>query len=130
MQKKQWLYGAVLGSLLLIVGCTGQPVVQVAEAPISANKPAVTMDDVNKAIVRAGTTLGWRLQTVSPGKIVGTLNLREHVAVVDIAYDTKTYSITYKDSRNLDYKGATIHRNYNGWVQNLDKSIRAQLMTL
>ena len=31
---------------------------------------------------------------------------------------------------NLDEKGGTIHKNYNGWVQNLDKAIRAQLQML
>jgi hypothetical protein len=32
-----------------------------------------------------------------------------------------------KDSTNLDYDGNTIHKNYNGWVENLDKAIRVQL---
>ena len=38
-----------------------------------------------------------------PGYIVGTLHLREHEAVVDILYDTKSYSILYKSSQNLQY---------------------------
>jgi hypothetical protein len=63
------------------------------------------------------------------GKIVGTLALRTHLAVIDIAYDTKAYSIRYKDSSNLDYTGTSIHNNYNGWIENMDKAIRAQLAT-
>jgi len=52
--------------------------------------------------------------------------------VVDIAYDTKAFSITYKDSSNLQYDAAKseIHKNYNGWVQNLENGIRAQLNVL
>jgi hypothetical protein len=44
-----------------------------------------------------------------------------------VTYDTKTYNIQYKDSSNLDYNGTSIHKNYNGWVENLDKAIRSQL---
>ena len=49
-----------------------------------------------------------------------------------MAYSTKAYSIVYKDSQNLDYNGTTktIHRAYNGWVQNLDRGIRTQLSLL
>ena len=34
------------------------------------------------------------------------------------------------DSSNLQYDGKTIHSNYNGWIQNLDKAIRTQLTLL
>ena len=88
------------------------------------------MDDMQKAIVRAGAGLGWQMKVAEPGLIVGTLRLRSHMAVVDIKYDTKAYSITYKDSSNLDYDGANIHKNYNGWVQNLDNAIRVQIANL
>jgi hypothetical protein len=49
---------------------------------------------------------------------------------VDIAYTTTSYSINYKDSRGLDYDGSSIHSNYNGWVQRLDRAIARQLATL
>jgi hypothetical protein len=52
------------------------------------------------------------------------------MAKVDVKYDTKTYNITYKDSSNLEYDGKNIHKNYNGWIQNLDNGIRAQLSNL
>jgi hypothetical protein len=52
------------------------------------------------------------------------------LAVVDVNYSTRSYSITYKDSTELQYDGKSIHQNYNGWVQNLDKGIRAQLSAL
>ena len=42
----------------------------------------------------------------------------------------KDYSITYKESTNLDYMNGQIHRNYNGWIENLDRDIRANLLSL
>lgn len=120
---------AVAFLILLVVGCTTAAVYNVEASPIVANKP-VAMDDVEKAIIRAGRGLGWQMSPGGPGKMQGTLVLRTHRAVVDITYDTKTYSIKYKDSANLNYDGAMIHRNYNGWVQNLDKGIQTQLSTL
>ena len=47
-----------------------------------------------------------------------------------VVYDTKSYSIKYKDSSNLNYDGKSIHKNYNGWVENLDKAIRSNLVAL
>jgi hypothetical protein len=108
-----------------------QPIYNVKSAPVDApgGKPP-TMAEVEKAIVRAGSALGWRMQPVKEGHVVGTLHLRSHTAVVDITYDTKTYNITYKDSMELNYDGTNIHKNYNGWIQNLDKGIRTQLLNL
>jgi hypothetical protein len=120
---------AAVSALLVTLGCRSAPLYNVASAPVSAPKP-VTMQDVERAITRAGAGLGWQLVPREPGKMEGVLALRTHRAVVDITYDTKTYSIKYKDSSNLDYDGTNIHSNYNGWVQNLDKAIRTQLSLL
>jgi len=70
------------------------------------------------------------MKIVRPGLIVGTLYVREHMAKVEIPYDRNTYSILYRDSNNLDYDGANIHGNYNGWVQNLSNAINARLSVL
>jgi hypothetical protein len=70
------------------------------------------------------------MKPIEPGLIEGTLLLRTHMAKVNIKYDTSSYSITYKESSNLDYDGTNIHKNYNGWIQNLDKGIRSQLSNL
>jgi hypothetical protein len=115
--------------LAMLGGCRSAGIYNVSAAPVAANK-AVSMDDVQKAIIRAGAGLGWQMKPVEPGLIVGTLNLRSHMAMVNVKYDTKTYSITYKDSSNLDYTGDSIHKNYNGWVTNLDRGIQSQLSNL
>jgi hypothetical protein len=77
-------------------------------------------------IRRAGASLGWNMQSYGPGLMRGTLNLREHQAVVDIPYDTERFSIRYVNSTNLNYDGTNIHPNYNSWVQRLQRTIVSQ----
>lgn len=115
--------------VLLAAGCRTAELYNVQSSPVTGTK-AVSMEDVEMAIKRAGAGLGWQIVPKSPGKAEGILLLRDHRAVVDITYDTKAYSIMYKDSSNLQYDGKTIHSNYNGWIQNLDKAIRTQLSLL
>jgi hypothetical protein len=119
----------VASLFLALIGCRGaSPIYNISSSPVVSNKTA-TVDDVQKAILRAGATLGWQMAQQEAGKVEGVLVLRNHRAVVDIAYDARNYSIKYKDSSNLNYapEAQTIHNNYNGWIQNLDKAIRAQL---
>jgi len=131
MRNTRW--AAVVASVLILlaVGCRGSvPVYNVTDAPVAASKANPSLDEVSKAIVRAGAALGWQMKETKPGHMLGTLYLRKHVAVVDVDYSVKSYSIRYKDSTELDYNSGNIHPNYNGWIQNLDKGIRAQLSTL
>jgi len=123
---------AILGGVLLFVACTAAPIVNVQNSPVNVSKSNPTLEDVSKAIVRAGVGLGWQMTPQKPGLMQGRLALREHVAVVDIKYDRKSYSIDYKDSNNLNYDASQqkIHRNYNGWIQRLDNAIQAQLSAL
>ena len=125
---KSWKFIIPL-AVLLAVGCRTADLYNVQGSPVAGTK-AVSMDDVEMAIKRAGAGLGWQIVPKGPGKAEGILVLRDHRAVVDITYDTKAYSIMYKDSSNLQYDGKTIHSNYNGWIQNLDKAIRTQLTLL
>lgn len=112
-----------------LAGCvrTG-PIYNVTDAPVAtASGKATTAAHVRTAIITAGTALGWQITDAGPGKLVGTLNIRTHQAVVDIPYSAKAYSIVYRSSQNLDEANGSIHSNYNGWIQNLDRGIRAQL---
>jgi hypothetical protein len=118
-------------TVALGIGCRTAPVKNVVDAPVSLHggqSPSIA--EVEKAIVTAGAGLGWRIKSQSPGNLVGTLALRDHIAVVDIKVNPETYSITYKDSTNLKYDGTDIHSNYNGWVKNLENSINAHLSGL
>ncbi len=116
----------------VVIGCRPtQPVYNVSNASVVASTGQnVTQNQVKQAITRAGAGLGWVMRDQAPGHIVGTLNLRQHMAMVDIKYDAKSYSITYRDSQQLNYADGQIHQNYNGWVQNLQQAINTQLNLL
>ena len=124
------LYLALALLFLALAACRTAPIHNVHDAAIATGKTNASLEDIQKAIVRAGASLGWNMSSVRPGLMTGTLHLRKHVAVVEVRYDTKNYSILYKDSQNLGYNGSTIHSNYNGWIQNLNRAIQTQLTTL
>ena len=54
--------------------------------------------------MRAGAALGWQMRDENVDTMVGTLHLRKHTAVVAIPYSTKSYSIEYRSSVNLNEK--------------------------
>ena len=126
----------------------------IEKSPISVE---MTMDQIERAII-TGTRRGWIMKRIGLGHIEAKLAVRSHLAIVDIYYDKSTFSIRYKESRNLNYKAgsvcgdqkpsetqsspppktgflsriglrsksknscgtATIHRNYNRWIRNLE----------
>ena len=130
--KRAWS-GILVACLVLvaIIGCRGGgQIYNVKDAPVqTATGKEPSMEDVQKAIIAAGVGLGWQMAISKPGEIIGTLNVRSHQAVVTIPYTSKTYSILYKNSSNLNYNAEkqTIHQNYTGWIQRLDGAIRSRL---
>ncbi|HEY8243631.1 MAG TPA: hypothetical protein VII68_09235 [Casimicrobiaceae bacterium] len=116
--------------LAFVAACTTRPIMNVNDQPVVTSGKAATPQDVERSIVRAGSQLGWVMTPVRPGLVSGRLDLRTHIAVVDVPYDARSYSIKYKDSTNLNADGANIHKNYNGWIENLDRNIRAELLRL
>ena len=131
MLKALFLSIAVL-SILSLTGCRSAQVQNVPEQIIVSNKDNLTNDDVFKAIVRAGSSLGWIVSKKDNNTAIATLNVRDHQAVVTVSYNTKTFSINYLSSMNLKYNSATneIHSNYNGWISNLHRKIQAEINTL
>jgi len=109
----------------VIVDPSGIPV------PWSKDREA-TSDEIGRAIVKACGARGWSCRIEKPGSIRAVLHVRRHMAESRIAYDTKTYSITYVDSRELDYDPATrkIHRKYNGWINNLIADINEAIAAI
>ena len=119
----------IVVSVLLIAGCRSNPVQNYDNAMVgmTASGKELSLADVKKAIIAGGAMRGWAFEEVGDSHLVGTLMVRKHVAVIDVTYDTKSYSIKYKDSQNLNYDGSNIHSNYNSWVMNLKQSIDTQL---
>lgn len=108
------------------------PILNISQAPVvTPQGKAATAEQVKAAIVRAGAALGWQMKDEGNGKISASITLRTHAATIAIPYSTSSYSITYVSSINLDDEGdGKIHKNYNGWIQNLNKGIVTQLSLL
>jgi len=128
--KKALVAASIIIATATMMGCRSAPVHNVVEAPVTTSTQKYGQDDVRKAILNAGAKLGWQMKDVEPGLMIGTLTLRSHMAQVEIRYNKQNYNIQYKNSSNLDYDGSNIHSNYNGWAQNLDNAIRANLSML
>jgi hypothetical protein len=118
----------IAAALLAVGGCASPEPIYNVSAALPASSRSMSMNEVQTAIQRAGTSLGWYIHPEGPGHLVGRLPLRTHLAVVDIEHDAKSYSIKYRESANLDAGHGMIHPNYNEWVQSLDRAIRSQLL--
>jgi hypothetical protein len=92
-----------LALMVALAACAlGAPILNVKDAPVTTlSGEELTLQQVTKAIVLAGMGLKWNMEAAGPGHLIETLNLRSHQAVVDITYNTKVYSITYKSIQHL-----------------------------
>lgn len=127
---KRSLLALPLVAMFVMIGCVA-PLKNITESAITTgSEKSASLTDLGEAVVKAGGSLGWRMQRIKPGHIVGTLFLRSHMAAVDITFDEDTYSIMYKNSSNLNYDGKEIHRNYNGWIKRLDDAINREFSML
>ena len=122
---------AVAFLVLAVASCRSATVYNVDNASLNTTKPA-SLAQIDAAIKRAGAGLGWHMKDIKPGHLEARLPVRSHIAVADIFYTTKDFSIKYKNSTNLKYDATdnTIHSNYNGWIQNLQNAIISQTSTL
>ena len=115
----------LLGLLILLSGCTSRNMVSIKDHRILLKIPD---KKIGKAILLAGFSRGWLGSIVEPGHIVSKIIVRnKHTVVLDIYYTSESYSIEYKDSKNMNYKEKRIHRSYNSWIKNLSKDIDQEL---
>jgi len=135
---------ALLASLLVVAIGFVQPVAARTNVPLihpapiavaTASGKPVTPEQVRGAILGGAVSKGWQPSDAGPGKITANILVRnKHRVVLDIAYDTRQITITYRESTNLDYEmvdgKALIHPNYNRWIQNLIQGIRVELVKL
>jgi len=128
--KKSILHSLVLSLLaLLFVGCGINKVYNVETKNFSTKPQNQT---VYNAIIQSGKFLGWSMKQTNENTIIGKLVIRDHVAKVSISFDKDSYSIKLLEAENLNYDSSknTIHKNYNGWVKNLENQIDAKLTPL
>ena len=121
-----------VATLLLVVGCTTAPVLNIRNAKFSTllNGQQPSVEKVERAIMVAAQKRGWSARVVHPGLIDASIIVRDHRASIEIPYDSVEYSILYVDSSNLDYDGTKIHRNYNNWIVKLSESIQKEIYLL
>ncbi|WP_248918326.1 hypothetical protein [Pseudomonas entomophila] len=109
-----------------LAGCTSKAVLNPTEQLTASH--AYSQPQVQQAILKAIAERGWTARNVGPNLIQADITVRNtFFAAVDIHYSPSQFRIAYRDSRELGYKDGKIHRNYNRWVYNLDRSIVREL---
>lgn len=130
METKRVLsYGAVCLALLLSVGVAGAD-------PLYNPNPIVVpdrknLDRVKADVHRALLDKDWQVNHLGTGRLEAKRvdtgkGDKVYVAVIDVKYDAKTVTITYKDSKGLNYNKEKneIDSKYTYWVRKLEKEIR------
>lgn len=114
------LHNLLLTILLIAPAVSASAVKNIEDVQITQE---LSVEQVKKAIVFAGSGRGWTMHEEQPGVIKAILDVRTHQAVVQIDYTTKQYSIVYVDSTNLVSKKGKMHKNYYRWINNLKSDI-------
>lgn len=160
MQTRRRLLAA---SLAVTVMAMFGPAVHAARPPVpivphdnipilSGSGKTLSLDEIRGAITRGAAVHDWVASPGKPGELVASLNVRnKHYASVTIKYSETAYSVTYRDSTNLEYQLSSvpnvsprredfnntppantpvIHPNYNRWVDTLIRDINAELHRL
>lgn len=118
-------FGLILTLLLGVAACTSKPVMNIENrTPVVAVQ---SEDDMRRAILAGLQSRQWTVERADRGNIMAMIQRRSHQAEITIPYSASSYSIRYRDSQNLGYKNGKIHRNYNKWIHNLDRSIQQEL---
>ena len=114
---------------LTTAGCQLQPIYEVNRA-IVPQESDWTLEDMTRAIQRAGARRGWDMRIIEPGVIEGRLRKPDVQAIVDIDYTPFEFNIHYKSSENLGHSGDRINSAYNRWVYNLESDIRREFLRM
>ncbi len=111
-----------------------EPIYNVINKPIVTLTPIdkLTIEDIEKAIIRAGASENWVFKRIRKGKLEGSLYRDDRLAEIIIVFNKNRYSIFYKDSSNLrfDNEYKMIYEDYNTWIKNLQQAINAKLGAL
>jgi hypothetical protein len=125
MMSRFTRFGLILTLLLGVAACTSKPVMNIENrTPVVAVR---SEDDMRRAILAGLQSRQWTVERADRGNIMAMIQRRSHQAEITIPYSASSYSIRYRDSQNLGYKNGKIHRNYNKWIHNLDRSIQQEL---
>ncbi len=123
-------FSAILFSLIVASGAHAAQILSFENQPIPTVGHSLSTSKIEKAIIRAGAQRGWVMSRNGKNKLLARVDVREHVAVVNITFSRRDFSITYNSSQNLRHRKGNIHRNYNRWVNNLRNDITLELNKL
>jgi hypothetical protein len=119
-RARTWSALLLVSAVVFLMGARQVPLTDPQPIAVPAG---LKVEQVSKAIRAALAGRAWAVTSEEPGHIVSTLNVREHMAKIDIVYDLQTITIKYLESGELMYaekKGQRmIHRNYLNWILNL-----------
>jgi len=106
-----------------------KPIYDVTDKKIMSD---LELNKIATQIKKSGNSLGWKMEELSNGMILGRIALRTHVATIKINYNSQHYNINYLSSSNLKYDKSEyfIHQNYNRWIKILEKRIDNYLTSL
>ena len=128
-RARAWSGLLLVSTLVFLMGARQVPLTDPEPLAVPAG---LKIEQVAKAIKAALVGRTWAVTQDEPGHIVSTLNLREHMAKIDIVYDLQTIKIKYLESGELMYaekKGQRmIHRNYLNWILNLVNDMNRNLV--
>ena len=118
-----------LVACLMLTGCFGriQPIYSVVNNPIPSSAQFLSVREIGDIVEMSAINRGWMVEEVEPDLYEVTYRKKTHKAVIEVSFDQTSYSIKYKDSADLFYNGANIHRNYNRWVKYLERDIQMNL---
>ena len=128
-RARTWSALLLVSAMVFLMGARQVPLADPQPIAVPAG---LKVEQVSKAIRAALAGRAWAVTSEEPGHIVSTLNVREHMAKIDIVYDLQTIAIKYLESGELMYaekKGQRmIHRNYLNWILNLVNDMNRNLV--
>jgi hypothetical protein len=132
--KRLCLRASIAVCLIVAVAACTAPIRRVESSNYGwGPRKEVTIEQMQATIEKTARNLGWTLSDVKPGSFVAKREWGpggRHSIAVDVVYDRKAFSIRYKDSKQMDYSGSSIHHTYNDMVERLRDDIKASISKL
>jgi hypothetical protein len=121
---KNILATALLVTFIIVAPVGAAPIKNLENLAIPARSDGTrfTLDEVRALIMQGCTRREWKPDDEGNSRITCSILVRgRHYVKVDIPFNEDDYSILYLDSEEMNYNEAkqSIHRKYNGWVNNL-----------
>ncbi len=126
------LFAVVLVGAALLFGASAcasrvEPIYNVVNHPVPAPAQKLSLAEIGRTIAAAAAQYEWRIVPVGPNEFRATYDRHDHEAVIDITYSQSAYNISLVSSAHLRQENGEIHRTYNRWIRNLERSIEDRL---